>query len=246
MNTMNNRERIVIYGAMALLIALNITVLANGRGSQSWAEGPANREQLGPAGTLTLVDAEDDLLVLRNTDGRLAWADGNHARALSIAFVHVGKAMGPLLEAGEYQEEYDVLDAEFRERDKELADALFAFREEHKDTQPSDPDAADIQQAFQAMLQQREQLRAEGTRRLGALAASHIERAYRDLVAAVEVVAGQRGIDLIYRFIPTDDEFQSITPPQAYTSVRARIALKYPLGLDITDEVMEELALEVQ
>ena len=48
------------------------------------------------------------------------------------------------------------------------------------------------------------------------------------------------------RYIPTEDEFQSITPPQAYTSVRARIALKYPPGLDITDEVMEELALEVQ
>ncbi len=243
---MKNRERIVIYGAMALLIALNIAVLANGRGSQAWAEGPAGREHLGPAGTLTLVDGEDDLLVLRNTDGRLAWADGNHARALSIAFVHVGKAMGPLLEAGEYQDEYGVLEVELRERDEELADALFAFREEHKDVTPDDPEAAGIQQAFQAMLQQREQLRVEGTRRLGALAAEHIERAYRDLVAAVEVVAGQRGIDLVYRFIPTGNEFKALGPPQAYTTIRARIALKYPPGLDITDEVMEELALEVE
>lgn len=243
---MNNRERIVIYGAMALLIALNITVLANGHGSEAWAEGPADREHLGPAGTLTLVDAQDDPLVLRNIDGRLAWADGDHARALSIAFVHVGKAMGPLLEAARYQEEYAVLEAELRERDEKLAEAMFAFREEHKDVQPDDPDAAEIQQAFQAMLQQREQLRVAGTRRLGALAAEHIERAYRDLVAAVEVVAGQRGIDLAYRFIPTGNEFKSVTPPQAYTSVRARIALKYPPGLDITDEVMEELALEVQ
>ncbi len=69
---MNNRERIVIYGAMALLIALNITVLANGRGGEAWAEGPADHAHLGPAGTLTLVDAQDDSLVLRNTDGRLA------------------------------------------------------------------------------------------------------------------------------------------------------------------------------
>ena len=34
---MNNRERIVIFGAMVLLIALNITVLANGRGPEVWA-----------------------------------------------------------------------------------------------------------------------------------------------------------------------------------------------------------------
>ncbi len=243
---MNNRERIVIYGAMALLIALNITVLANERGGEAWAEGPADHAHLGPAGTLTLVDAQDDPLVLRNTDGRLAWADSNHARALSMAFVHVGKAIGPLLEAGQYQEEYGVLEAELRERDEELAEAMFAFREEHKDVQPDDPDAAEVQQAFQAMRLQREQLRLQGTRRLGALAAEHIERAYRDLIAAVEVVAGQRGIDLIYRFIPTDNEFKAISPPQAYTSIRARIALKYPPGLDITDEVMEELALEVE
>jgi len=243
---MNNRERIVIYGAMALLIALNITVLANGRGPEAWAEGPADREHLGPAGTLTLVDAQDDPLVLRNTDGRLAWAAGDHARVLSIAFVHVGKAMGPLLESREYRDEYGALEAELREHDEELAAAMFAFREEHKDVQPDGPDAAEVQQAFQAMRQRRDQLRLHSTRRLGALATEHIERAYRDLVAAVEVVAGQRGIDLVYRFIPTGNGFQALGPAQAYTSIRARIALKYPPGLDITDEVMEELALEVE
>ena len=243
---MNNRERFVIYGAMALLIALNITVLANGRGPEAWAEGPADREHLGPAGTLTLVDAQDDPLVLRNTGGRLAWAPGDHARALSLALVHVGKAMGPLLEARKYRDEYGALEEKLRERDQELADAMFAFRQEHKDVEPDDPDAAEVKQAFQAMLQRREQLRLQGTRRLGALATEHIERAYRDLIAAVEVVAGQHGIDLVYRFIPTGNEFKALGPAQAYTGIRARIALKYPPELDITDEVMEELALEVQ
>jgi hypothetical protein len=85
-----------------------------------------------------------------------------------------------------------------------------------------------------------------GSRQLGRLAAGQIERAYRDLIAAVEVVAERRRIDLVFRFIPTDNEFQAISPPQAYTGIHARIALKYPPGLDVTDEVMEELALEVE
>ena len=96
------------------------------------------------------------------------------------------------------------------------------------------------------MLQQREQWRVTGSRQLGLLAAGQVEKAYRDLIAAVEVVADRRRIDLVFRFIPTDNEFKALNPPQAYTGIHARIALKYPEGLDITDEVMEELALEVE
>ncbi len=243
---MSNRERFVIYAALALLAAMNIAVLANGRGGSAWAQGPAELTHLGPAGSLTLAGAEDGLLVLRNAEGRLSWSDTDYARSFSIAFVHVGQAMGPLLEADEYVDEYKELEAGFIERDQEIADAIDAFRQEHQDITPDDPGIADVQQAFQAMMQQREQMRVNAGQRLGKLAADHIERAYRDLVAAVEVVADRRGIDIVYRFIPTANDFSSASPQQSYTGVRARVALKYPPELDITDEVMEELSLEVQ
>ena len=96
------------------------------------------------------------------------------------------------------------------------------------------------------MPQHAEQMRVAAARKLGQLAADHIERAYRDLVAAVEVVAARRSIDIVYRFIPTGNKFKAANPPQSYTGVRARVVLKYPPQLDITDGVMEELALEVQ
>ncbi len=243
---MSNRERIVIYAALALLAVMNIAVLANGRGGSAWAQGPAELTHLGPAGSLTLAGAKDELLVLRNADGRLSWSDTDYARSFSMAFVHVGQTMGPLLEADEYVDEYKELETELLERDQEVAEAIDAFRQEHQDITPDDPEMADVQQAFQAMLQQREQMRVLATRKLGRLAADHIERAYRDLVAAVEVVAARRGIDIVYRFIPTANDFSAASPPQSYTAVRARIALKYPPELDITDEVMEELALEAR
>ena len=243
---MSNRERIVIYAALALLTAMNIAVLANGRGGSAWAQGPAELTHLGPAGSLTLAGATDQLLVLRNTDGRLSWSDTDYARSFSVAFVHVGQAMVPLLEADEYVDEYQQLEAGFLERDQEIAEAIDEFRQEHQDITPDNPEMADVQQAYQAMIQQREQMRANAGRRLGKLAADHIERAYRDLVAAVEVVAARRAIDIVYRFIPTAKEFNAANPPQSYTGVRARVVLKYPPELDITDEVMAELALEVR
>jgi len=243
---MKTRERILIYGAMMLLVAMNIAVLSGGRGQSAWALNPADQERLGPAAALTLVDDEDSKLDLRNAGGRLAWDDTEYARAYSVAFVHVGKALGPLMEADEYVEEYGRLEAEIREKDEEFSEAIVAFTEEHKDMTPDDPGLGQAQQTFQAMLQQREQWRVSGSRQLGLLAAGQIERAYRDLIAAVEVVAERRRIDLVFRFIPTGNEFQAISPPQAYTGIHARIALRYPEGLDVTDEVMEELALEVE
>jgi len=243
---MSNRERIVIFGALALLAAANITVLSNVRGGSAWAQADAELTHLGPADSLTLAGADDDMLVLRNTDGRLAWSDNDYARSFSVAFVHVGQAMGPLLEADEYVEAYQELDDELRKRDEEVAETIDAFRKEHQDITPDDPKMAEVRQTFQAMLRQREQMRVAAARRLGQLAADHIERAYRDLVAAVEVVAARRSIDIVYRFIPTGNDFNAANPPQSYTGVRARVVLKYPEQLDITDAVMEELALEVQ
>ncbi len=54
----------------------------------------------------------------------------------------------------------------------------------------------------------------------------------------------RRQIDLVFRYIPTDADFLTPNPAQAYIAVRARIAVKYPEALNITDEVLEELALE--
>lgn len=238
---MNTRERIVIYGALAALGGLNLAALFGHGGSRALADGAG--EGLGPADALTLVEGESQL-VLRNRSGRLAWSDSDHARAYSIAFVHVGRAVGPLLEAEQYTEELVRLREELQSRDQQMTERIAAFMEENRDVDPGDPSAAEIQRAYQGMLQELEQARMEGTQRLDQLRAGHVERAYRDLVAAVEVVAQRRQIDLVLRFVPTANDFQAQSLATAYTGVRSRIALKYPEALDITDAVLEELAVE--
>jgi len=241
---MNNRERIVIYGALALLALTNLAALCGQNGSLAAADPVTAGDQLGPAETLTLVEDEKQL-VLRNRGDRLAWSDSDHARAYSIAFVHVGRAVGPLMEAQEYEEELVRLREELQSRDQEMTERIAAFLEENREVEPDDPRAPEIQRAYQMMLQQLERVRMEGAQRLDQLRAGHVEQAYRDLVAAVEVVAQRRQIDIVLRFVPTANDFQAQGLAAAYTSVRARVALKYPEALDITDAVLEELALEL-
>jgi Skp family chaperone for outer membrane proteins len=240
---MNNRERIAIYGALILLAATSLAALCGGsRPAAAAANEPAG-ERLGPAETLTLVE-DGTPLVLRNRGDRLAWSDSDHARAFSIGFVHVGRAVGPLLEAEQYKEELARLRQELQEHDQEMTERITAFLQENRDVEPDDPRAAEIQRAYQGMLQELERVRREGAQRLDQLQAEQVERAYRDFVAAVEVVAQRRQIDIVFRFIPTADEFQVPTLAAAYIAVRSRIAVKYPPGLDITDEVLQELAIE--
>lgn len=242
---MNNRERVVIYAALGALAALNLAALSGEGTSPAHAGAAAAPDQLGPTDTLTLVEEEQNL-VLRNRQGRLSWSDSAHARAYSVGFVHVGKILQPLLRAEGYVEEYRRMEEEIRAGDEELSEGISAFEQEHRDLAPDDPDAEDVRRAYQELIRNRERYRRQGGRRLGTLHAGQIERAYRDFVAAVEVVADHRQIDIVFRFIPIDNEMQTAAPAQAYTAIQSRIAIKYPDGLDITDDVLEELALEVE
>lgn len=242
---MNTRERFIIYGALAILFVITLSHALDEPARSVFADPDLSQGALGPTDSLTLMEG-DDKLVLRNRSGRLAWDDTDFASAHSVAFVHVGKAVGPLLEAEHYRDEYEQLQDEIREMDDEITQRLTEFMEENREVQPDDPNAEQLQRTYQELLQERERWRQEGTMRLGKLAAEQIESAYRDFVAAVEVVADRRGIDIVYRFIPTGEEFDSQSPPQAYTSIRARIAVKYPEALDITDEVLDELDVEVE
>ena len=239
---MSNRERIVIYGALALLLSMS---LATWSGNPA-AAGPGDEAlDLGPAERLTLIDG-DKPLVLRNVSGRLSWSDSDHDRVYSLGFVHVGKALGQLLETELVTDEMTELEEEIRRVGDEITERVEAFRKENRDVGPDDPRAAELQRIFQELLQERDRWRMEGSRRMGLLRAQQIERAYRDFVAAVEVVADRRQIDLVLRFIPTANDFNAANPNQAFTGITSRIALTYPHGLDITDQVLEELALEVE
>ncbi len=242
---MNSNERIAIYGALAVLLALNLSTMLGLGSPGALADATSVEDELGPAATLTLTD-EDESLVLRNTAGRLAWADNAHGRAYSVAFMAPGKAMEPLLEADQLVEERQALDDELRTNDQEFQRRIKAYEQQNAGVTPDDPRAAEVQQTYQAMRVEYEQWRAQANARMGQLTASQIEQAYRDMVAAVEVVAERKGIDIVYRFIPTADEFGAVNPPQAYLAAAQRLALVYPDALDITDAVLEELSVETE
>lgn len=242
---MNTRERVVIYGLLALVLALNLSTVLGIGSSEAMAEPWSVDDELGPATSLILT-GEDEPLVLRNSTGHLAWADNVHAQAYSVAFVAPGKAMEPLLQAEQYTEEIQELQDELRTQDQGFQQRMAAYQQQNANVMPDDPRAPEVQQTFQAMRAEYEQWRMQANARMGLLRAGHIEKAYRDMLAAVEVVAERQGIDIVFRFIPTADDFGAVNPPQAHLASRQRLALVYPEALDITDAVLEELSIETE
>jgi Skp family chaperone for outer membrane proteins len=243
---MNTRERIVIYSVLAVVLAINAVVLTGHSGTPAFAEPLQNRlAELGPASKLILENADGKQIALHMEDGRLAWSEQPHDRTYSAAFVNIGKILRQLMQSEVYQEERQELMAELDEQEQDYRERL---REIQSDAQDLDQESEEFQQAYERYMQLAEEYRAwqqEAIQRRGDLDAEHLERAYRELVVAVQVVADRKDIDIVYRFIPTDQEFESENPDQAMTEIRLRSALRYPDQLDMTDAVIEEMSLEL-
>ncbi len=239
---MKNRERIAIYAVLAILLTFNLSTILGLTATKAVAEAVITEQDLGPASALTLT-GDDKPLVLHNGSGRLAWSDDAHGKAYSVAFVSTNKAMDPLLQSEIYSEPLKNLGDELKARDKEWKQRLDAYRQQNANIRPEDPNSRQIQQTFQAMIEEYQRWQGEAGARMGSLESTQIELAFRDLVLAVEVVAERMNIDIVYQFVATGDDFATENPARATLAIRERSAIVYPEQLDITDAVLEELSL---
>ncbi|MDP7029595.1 MAG: OmpH family outer membrane protein [Phycisphaerales bacterium] len=235
--------------AMLLLaIATSVLLLSDRFLATSEADDAVEAPALGPASRVTLENTEAETLTLQVESNRLSWGKEPQQRVHSVAYVHIGKALAALLQGESYQEEHQMLDDELAEAQQAIAAAFEAMQEKMQGLTPEDPEFEAVTQEGQALMQQRDRFLQQANAAKSTLSAEHVERAYRELVDAVNVVADRLEIDIVNRFIPTDDPFEFKTGPNAFNQammqIRLRSVLRYPEEIDITEEVMEELGIE--
>jgi Skp family chaperone for outer membrane proteins len=242
---MKRTERTVIYAALIVLAAFNAIFLLSHSGQRALAEAASWLDSLGPADSLILVDNGKEMEV-RNRGGRVAYGTGDFKQTYSVAFVDISKALNPLMEAEQYTEERDTLRKELEEKEAEYKTQLDAFGEQLQGADQSDPATQEKFAAAQKVYQEYLEWGQQAMERRNTLDAEHLQKAYRDLVSAVDVVADKLGVDIVLRFIPTAQDFKATDAEAALTEIRLRTAVKYPDALDITSEVLEELSLQNQ
>ena len=247
---MNSRERVVIYGLLMTLLVVNLCFLlgAPGYGGSAAYAAPLNQgDILGPADALELVGADDEEpLSLRNTDGHLSWGDSHHQQAYAIGYVHIGRILNQQLAAEEFEEERQALIEESQEKDEEYRTLLDDLFSRTQGLDADSPEGQDLQQQGSALFQEYRTWQQQMAVQRDALNAEHLERAYRELIAAVNIVADRKGIDIVTRFIPTDNPFLSQTMEQGMRAIRLRPVLRSPEDLDITIDVLDELSLDTE
>lgn len=242
---MKRTERTILWTAVGLLCAANGVWLLSSTGRAAYAEASAFiADVLGPAEAVKLVDGDKELTLRAVKDQRLSWGEGDFRQGYTIGFIDITRVLNPLMEATTLKEERDALRTELENTEADYKSKLDGFGEELKQMDPKSPEGeAKIAEA-RALYAEYMEWGQQAVGRRNELDVKHFEKCYRELAAAVDVVSDKLGVDIVLRFIPPERDFKSLDAEQALTEIRLRTAVRYPEQLDITDEVLRELAIQ--
>ncbi len=233
-------ERVFLYGALTALAAV-VFVRASERPATASAE-PAPAD-LGPADALILTGKSGNL-TLRNADGRLAFGEQATAKAWSVGAVNSDKVMKLLLKSERFEEERKRLEEQAKSKDEEFRKRYGELEAKYKDMDPKSPDFENGRKEVEGFFGEVESWRKEISQKLQKLQAEQMEKAYREMVSAVDVVSERQKVDLVVRFVPTSQTFESGNAADAMMQVQVRTFLRYPEAMDLTPELMKELSLK--
>ncbi|MDZ4828963.1 MAG: OmpH family outer membrane protein [Phycisphaerae bacterium] len=205
---------------------------------------------LGPADALILNDAkpakgqEGKPVRVKAEGGRVSWSDQPTARAWSMAAVNVDRTMKAILSGSTYADKRKELETETKKQDEEFGKRLEELKKKYSNLEPNSPDVGQAQQEFNALRDEYNRWR-EGSLRINEkLVAEQIEKGYRELINAVEILSDKEGIDLVVRFLPTAEPFAADNLAGAREQVIGRSLLRYPEAIDITAEILKELGVK--
>ncbi|MBM4112251.1 MAG: OmpH family outer membrane protein [Phycisphaerae bacterium] len=236
---MRATERFVVYGMIATLL---VAVLSMQRPAVFASPSLPLLDELGPTDALVLKGSKGDLKV-RNGDGRVAWGDRPTDRALSLAFVHADRVMNSFIAGSRVEDERKSLDERHEVRRKELRQKHEDFMKEFGKVEPGHPEFERAREAYGELRKVMETWGEEMRKEYEDLLKEQLDGAWKEILAAVDVVAERRGVDVVLRFIPATHEFEAEDPEGGVHQLFARTVLRMPESLDLTSDVMKELNL---
>jgi Skp family chaperone for outer membrane proteins len=239
---MSRFSRFAVASSLLLSSAAFVVAL-RGAPSQQAVAGAVPSSDLGPADALLLnTAAGKDPLRITTKDERISWGDRSTNRVWSVASVDIDKVMKKILEGASYADSRKESSDKAKAEEAGFQKRLEAIKSKYPVADGQMP-PAEAQQEVRA-LQQEYQTWFEGARRSDEkLSAEQFEKAYRELVTAVETVSEKESIDLVFRFYPTADPFKTERLAETLGQIQARTFLKYPSAIDITADVMKVLNL---
>jgi hypothetical protein len=231
----------VAGGMVGALVALSVRPAAAQEGRAAVELGPADALLLAaPPGAAS--DAKP--LALRNGAGRLSWGSEPGSRLFSIGLVHVDRILKGIIQSDRFVADRMKFDERAREAREDFERRFKAFEEKYPNPDPKSPDFEQVQREFAALQNEAQVWAARIQDIQSRMAAEQVEKAYKEMISAVEVVGDRRSVDIVYRFLPASKPFESLSLPDAMLQVQSRTMLRYPDSIDLTEDVVRELGLK--
>lgn len=241
---MKPRERALIYTLLLFMLLMNSVVLLTVTARPALAGMRTLLDTLGPTDGVVFA-GEDDNITLRNEEGHLVWSDNEHGRMYAFAFVDQQKIISKLLETETFKDERERLTEEIKAEQQDWNQREAGLREKYADfAGPDDPRAEEAQADFGELRAAFSEWQQLANQSVNDMAVSQLKQGYQEMLDAVDLIADQRGIDIVLRFTPRDEELAAGISGQTMLDIRMRTALRYPDGLDITPDVLDEMALD--
>ncbi|MSR69347.1 MAG: hypothetical protein EXS17_03260 [Phycisphaerales bacterium] len=216
----------------------------------SLSGSPANATRiwpsdLGPADALILT-GKDAALTVTNQSGRMAWSDSPSARAYSVGCVHTDRVMKGILSSERFTVERQKFDDEARSQGEEFEQRSKTLQDRYPAVKPGDSTFEQAKQEFALLQGEYEKWFATLQKIQSKHMAEQVEMAYRELTAALDVVAERKQVDFVYRFIPPERAFDSVELSDAMMQVQLRQFLRYPAAVDLTEDLVKEIGITSQ
>ena len=240
---MITRERLLTWSTIITLTGLMAFTLLRPP-APAHAEETVKAPRLGPASEITLEAADGTTADLRLEDGRLAWGPESQQSTQAIAYVHIGALLPTLMQQDEWVEERESLGDRLTEEAQVMIEELEGIKSELEGL--DEDERGPVMQRGQALAQQLQAFQQQAKAIQERMTSEQLEKCYRELIDAVNLVADRKKIDTVLRFIPTDDPFTPGDSNAAMLQIRLRALLRYPESFDITGDVADELNIDVE
>ncbi len=197
---------------------------------------------LGPADAM-ILSGKDGNVTVTNQEGRLSWSDSPSSRAYSVACVYIDPILKGILSGDRFSNDRSKFDEEAKIQGQEFERKSKALQEKYPDLKQGDAAYESARGEYKALQGEYEKWMTALQKVQSKHMAEQVEKAYGELIAAVDIVAERKKIDFVYRFIPPARAFESSELASAMMQVQARTFLRSPSGTDISEDVIKELGL---
>ena len=162
----------------------------------------------------------------------------------TFAFVDVNKTITALMETSRFKDDREALTEEIQGEEDEWRARFAELNKKYEGITPDSPNFEEASNAFTALNASFSQWRQSAEQRVNEMAVIQLEKAYREVVDAVNIVADDKEIDIVFRFTPTEDPLPTGMSGQTMLDIRMRPVLRYPDEVDITIDVLDELGID--